>query len=119
MQEILDAPPSPKPSITNQKLLIAIGVLMVVNILVHFQVPLPTRNVSHLDGSPVSADEIRYSIFKTVVFAIPVLSFVLSLLFSLIPYKNWGYGNKLKRLTLWMIVVCNALILIGMVDNFF
>lgn len=118
MQEILDANPEPKQPNINQKLLIAIGVLMVVNILVHFQVPLPTRNVSHLDGSPVSADEIRFSIFKTVVFAIPVISVVLSLLLSLIPYKDWGYRKKLKRCTLWVVLVCNVLILIGMLDNF-
>ena len=96
---------------TRNKLLIYIAILSLVNFVIS---SLPDdRDITHLDRTTASADEVQSATVWTLLVTLPVLGFLLGTLGSLIPYRGWSYGQKYLGVSLLCIIGIHALLLLG------
>jgi hypothetical protein len=84
---------------TNQRLLLAVAVLAVLNFLMS---GLTVGDAESLDGHIVEAhsSEARWAAFNTLFFHIQLICFLLALPLAAIPFRGRPYGQKLLTLGL-------------------
>jgi len=78
-----------------------------------------SNNINNLDGTIATQNEIKMAGIKTILLSIPVFSFLLALLFSLIPYKGVSYKNKYLRVAIIIMIVFNVLVSLGYLTTYF
>lgn len=67
-------------------------VLLIINIVLVLIDPYSTSQ--DLTGKIVTGWDVKFSVIKTYIFGLIIFSLILSLIFSLIPYKQLTYGQK-------------------------
>jgi hypothetical protein len=105
----------------NTKMIIYVTMaLMFVNVIFNYLSPLvPNSNVVHLDGTKASLSEIKRAGYSAILLTIPVFSFIIALILSLIPFKKLSYKKKYWRFALVTMMVFNLYMLSRYIFNFF
>ena len=92
------------------KLIVYIAICIAINLGVAYFAP--TGQAEHLNGQAATEDEIRSSSIRAILFSFPIFGFIISTLFSLIPYKKLPYSKKYLRFSLVTILVIEIILLI-------
>lgn len=95
--------------------LMTIAVLIVVTYVFSAFINQGSVNMA---GEYVDKQTVNAAVLKTLLIAVPILSFILGALFAFIPYKKLSYKKKYLRASLLTIIVINSLMLLNVVVRF-
>lgn len=98
--------------VTRNRLIIYVGILALANYLTTL-VPKEPSIVTHLDGSVATSAEVHRATLGTLFFSIQLFGFLLGAVVSLIPFRNWTYGQKYLGASLLCMVTIHGILLLG------
>jgi len=101
-----------------RQIFLALLALMIVNVVLYYLTPATTKVITNLDGTIAEPEEIRNSAFRAILVGVPILSFILSLMLSLLPYRNMSYKGKYLRFALVTMLILNVLIFVSILLKF-
>ncbi|MGC4233902.1 MAG: hypothetical protein QM594_13065 [Niabella sp.] len=103
---------SNKTSSANKKqIFILVFCCLIMGVIVYCITPIQ-GGATDLWGNIVSEKEVRVSVIKTMVLFIPLLSFLIGLIVSLIPYKKKRYVDKYVPFSLTILLVIYSVLFI-------
>lgn len=87
-----------------------LSVLIILNLALYSWFSLSMSNIS---GSHIYAGIIAIAI--TIFLVVPVFSLIAALLFSLIPYNDMSYGEKLPSVFVYALIAANIYLLFNII----
>ena len=110
-QRSLEAPKGLSANLRN-RLIIYVAILAVANYMISgFKGDDPT--VTHLDGRVAAHHEVQRAVLMTLFVTIQLVGFMLGALVSLIPFRQWSYGQKYLGASLLCMIVLHGLALVA------
>jgi hypothetical protein len=88
----------------NKKYLKRLVFLSIINIILF---PLITIE------SPISIEDRLVAAFVSIFITLPMLSFIIGLVFAFIPYKGLTWSQKYKRASLLLLLIIHSIMIIG------